>query len=148
MCLSVATPLNMTNGTNEGFSFSPDPNPAWVGSTLVINGVPMLVNFVAGSNVYFTTNWLQASGDYPYYALSPAGMIPPYWDGSEGDLTGTLVAGDRFGGFFYQMPFGGNALIQQGVYQDQFGGTILQPNTAYYVRVSRGNCGNANSVET
>jgi hypothetical protein len=64
-----------------------------------------------------------------------AGTTPAYWDASAGDGTGTLVAGDRFGGFFYRMPTGGNALIQQSVYQDQFGGTILEPGTAYYVRI-------------
>ena len=60
---------------------------------------------------------------------------PLGWDASEGDGAGALVlASQESLGFAYQMPCGSNSQIQQGAYQDYYGGTILNPGTNYLVR--------------
>lgn len=130
--------IDMTSGSSQGdVILGGFPNTGWEGATLIIGGVAMAVapGGVSGTNITFTTIWNGSNGTYPMYALSPAGTQPPYWDASEGDGTGTLVASDRFGGFFYRMPTGGNAQIEQSIYQDQDGAPIVQPNTPYYLRL-------------
>jgi hypothetical protein len=109
-----------------------------VGATVIVGGVTYtIVSVGLGGLITLSGNWAGANGLFPFYMLSPAGAFPPYWDVSQGDKTGTLAL-DSVSGFSYVMPTGGNAEIRQGVYQDAYGGTILEPSTTYIVRILAG----------
>ena len=123
--------VNWENGAGHSFV----TGPAWNGATIIIGGVPYTIQSVQLlGELTLTEPFAGTSAGYTYYVLSPAGTQPPYWDASHGDGNGTLAVGTRFGGFYYQMSTAGNCEIRQGVYQDEDGGTILEPNTTYIVR--------------
>lgn len=140
--------ISMTNGSATGLieSCSIPVQPGWAGSlsplvagaTFIVNGITLVVgpSGMSGDNATFTQNWTGTTGIYPFYVLSSLGVSPPYWNvgGGIGDGSGYLVPGTRFGGFRYAIPTGGNGAIQQGVYQDVYGGTILEPSTTYILR--------------
>lgn len=146
--------ISMTNGNPTGTVTTGTAQPGWSGvlsplrpgAILVVGGTNMQVTIggVSGSSVTFTANFTGTTGSYPFYALSPAGQPPPYWDATEGDGTGSVAVDSVYGGFYYLMPTGGNAEIRQGVYQDEDGGIILEPSTTYIVRFKANLAGSNN----
>ena len=128
--------LSLTNGLNTANVVSGlTPWSASVGAVIIVGGFTFTLSGVSGSTVTLSGNWTGTTGNYAFYLLSPYGSLPPYWDATEGDETGTLVPQSGYSGFAYMMPTGGNAEIRQGVYEDSFGADILLPSKTYIVRL-------------